>query len=734
MPITIDMGRVIPTNEGTYSPNTTYEALSIVSYSGSSYISKIACRGVTPGSDDAVWQLMARRGDEAIFIAAACATGTKRQSSTTGTSTDGSAIYYYEDEGILGYSTDGGLTYWTGWGNMEAYGTIDAGECVPFEGRFYVCLSTGRLLIGTSADILPIDGGGLSLSEAQQAALDSGITAQDVAALRRVAAMNIRFSASTDSLTLTDGQTTKTYNLASGGSSVTRTYANPVITALAYDTPIAASGGTASPTSVMVTQAWTGSDGSSGSDTYNTLTELPAGAAVFSLSAATGFSLASAATGAVSAASHSGASQRQATVSLTVSLNGLASSARTATVTQAAASSVTRTYAAPSVTLDYPSAIPAAGGTSAPSLTVTQAWTGSDGSSGTDSYNSLAELRAAGGTAQFRVADSGDEADGWSVDSSSGVFSKGANTDASPYTSSADVTVTLNGKSATVESSNVTQAAASATPLFISAVRYTTANDGMGNFTATPILTASDGLDYSVEAYGLTSHEAYSLSCGLTYGASFDTSSGVITYNRAYMLSELAAGDFIASLLIDVSQQNDYVRQDDTVVSGTHEPVDTIIYNCFDYEVTQLPCLAGVRGAASGTGDGGKLYKGQTGINAGIACMTIQNVAADDVFFMRTSAASPLYVHVWETSLSLVIANSSTGAPTLANSSKWTTNAETNYSTFVSGTTPQGHAVRAYIPSSQCFIIYRAIGAVPRLTFTVFRSDGTDSISYAKIP
>ena len=58
------MGVVIPTPAGTWSPYVTYPAKKMVFHepTGSSWISKVANRGVEPGTDNEVWQLVAMGG------------------------------------------------------------------------------------------------------------------------------------------------------------------------------------------------------------------------------------------------------------------------------------------------------------------------------------------------------------------------------------------------------------------------------------------------------------------------------------------------------------------------------------------------------------------------------------------------------------------------------------------------------------------------------------------------
>lgn len=62
--IVTSFGVVIPTPAGTWSPYVTYPAKKIVFHepTGSSYVSKVANRGVEPGTDNEVWQIVAQGG------------------------------------------------------------------------------------------------------------------------------------------------------------------------------------------------------------------------------------------------------------------------------------------------------------------------------------------------------------------------------------------------------------------------------------------------------------------------------------------------------------------------------------------------------------------------------------------------------------------------------------------------------------------------------------------------
>ena len=58
----IDLGRITPTYRGSYETNTSYNELDIVELNGSSYIARKSVTGVTPGTDDTSWGLIANKG------------------------------------------------------------------------------------------------------------------------------------------------------------------------------------------------------------------------------------------------------------------------------------------------------------------------------------------------------------------------------------------------------------------------------------------------------------------------------------------------------------------------------------------------------------------------------------------------------------------------------------------------------------------------------------------------
>ena len=58
----IDLGKVAPTYRGNYETDTNYNELDIVELKGGSYIARKSVTGVTPGTDDTSWGLIANQG------------------------------------------------------------------------------------------------------------------------------------------------------------------------------------------------------------------------------------------------------------------------------------------------------------------------------------------------------------------------------------------------------------------------------------------------------------------------------------------------------------------------------------------------------------------------------------------------------------------------------------------------------------------------------------------------
>ena len=71
------------------------------------------------------------------------------------------------------------------------------------------------------------------------------------------------------------------------------------------------------------------------------------------------------------------------------------------------------------------------------------------------------------------------------------------------------------------------------------------------------------------------------------------------------------------------------------------------------------------------------------------------------------------------------------GVASIANASKWTTNAATNYNTFVNSV--GGKETIAYASSSNFKALYKVIGNVNKLTFSIHGAEEGDVIYYKKI-
>lgn len=149
------------------------------------------------------------------------------------------------------------LKYYSDWKNFHEFGELDEDERVyPYEGKIYVNITTGQLFYATSNELSPVEGGGISLDDDQQAAVDSGITAELVDELKRLKAMNIRYVRSKDELTITDASVedvtegTQTYDLSEGGGSTS--YGEPTVT-LSYAESVGNTASTLDP-SILVVQ------------------------------------------------------------------------------------------------------------------------------------------------------------------------------------------------------------------------------------------------------------------------------------------------------------------------------------------------------------------------------------------------------------------------------------------------------------------------------------------------
>lgn len=526
-----------------------------------------------------------------------------------------SNIYYYKDLGIFGLSTDGGKTYYKHWTNEDEFGQYTIWDAnysggiyngnlqgvTPYNNRIYIVKNTGEIKLGTDKDLDDMGSNPPDLTEAQQDAIDSGITkdkvaaldaiigagltADDIAELKRLKGINIVYTSSTDKLTLSDGSTRKGYDLSGQGGSPSET-----------------------------------------------------------------------------------------------------------------------TYGTPTINVTYPQ-ISVNGGKYSPSVQITQVVYVDSVESTTNTYNSISEFLSAGGSITFGWTDLTDKFE--SIDSETGEIEADTNESGSQKSKSVTISVSINGKS---NSKTITVTQGTTAKLHIVSVEYNTVDSGNGTYTATPTITASDNNTYSVSDYNNQSVESFTFKGGIS--GTLNSSTGVITYNPTTIISNMAAGSTLGTMLITIEQEN------------SNNNINDIEYNWFNYSnLTTALCAFGIRGSK----DGGKIYKPGTQ-STGIASVTI-NATAGDIYVIGTSAATPTYIHIWETSLNLLYENA--GVASIANASKWTTNAATNYNTFVSSV--GGKETRIYASSSDFKTVYKVVGNVNKLTFSVFGAGEEDVIYYKKI-
>jgi len=65
----IDLGKIMITPAGTWSPDRSYERLSAVSWNGNGYIAIQDNTGIEPGTDDYVWMMFVQAGDSSDLSA-----------------------------------------------------------------------------------------------------------------------------------------------------------------------------------------------------------------------------------------------------------------------------------------------------------------------------------------------------------------------------------------------------------------------------------------------------------------------------------------------------------------------------------------------------------------------------------------------------------------------------------------------------------------------------------------
>ena len=361
------------------------------------------------------------------------------------------------------------------------------------------------------------------------------------------------------------------------------------------------------------------------------------------------------------------------------------------------------TYGVPTLSVTYPT-ISASGGTYKPNVSVSQKVYVNDAEDHTNTYINLNDFLLAGGSIQFNWTGTSNRFD--SLDAETGIIGVDENLSGSNKTAGVTISVAINNKTAS-DSITVTQTTTS--KLYIKSINYTTTSSD-GTYTATPTITASNDQEYSVAEYNALSVETFSFSCNIS--GAINSSTGVITYNPSTLISNIAAGSALGSILVNVVQEN------------TEHNISEIIYEWADNTGTVAAVtMTGIRGSASG----GKIYKPGSQ-SYGMATATITGVTAGDTYVIETNAAEGTYFHVWETKYKLV--NNSNGTGTIANSSMWKTDAATNYNTFVSA--DGGKETIIYISSGKR-VVYKVKGDVTDLTFSVFRAYAGDVISYKKL-
>lgn len=234
---------------------------------------------------------------DVIVIAGVKTSGTEL--SGTGGEATSSEVYYYSEKGVLGFSINGGTSYYTRWANENEFGTFmiwdpnySSGNysgnlkgVVPLINRLYLDSSTGDVKFCSDRELQDVASSFVPTS-AQENAMNSGITkakvesldalialgltSADITELRRLKGMGISHDATNDLLTINKKQ----YDLSGGGGStpVEITYGTPTVT-LSYPSNISNEGGTYNP-EVTVTQPVNKNGTFDHNDTYSSLSEL----------------------------------------------------------------------------------------------------------------------------------------------------------------------------------------------------------------------------------------------------------------------------------------------------------------------------------------------------------------------------------------------------------------------------------------------------------------------------
>ena len=376
---------------------------------------------------------------------------------------------------------------------------------------------------------------------------------------------------------------------------------------------------------------------------------------------------------------------------------------------------VSYTYGKPSVQLVYPAYISADGGNNIgfTSITITQVKTGSDGSQTTLTYNRLSELPT-GTVVTFDLSDT-DSGFEVTIDENTGMLSVPANTGGDePMTKVAVKVENLNDADADSdwEKSSWIRQHTSVETLRITGVTWTTTDDGNGNYTATPTFQASNGQSYSKASYDALLHESYSFSCAKPFGATVNSTTGVVTYDMDDIVAGFSAGDVLLNgeITISVNQSSD----GETPLSA----VCTLDLSSIRTGTTNLNVCAGVRG---GTG-GGKLYRES---DKGIACAS-QDTTSGHVYLFSLTHSGGSRIHIWESTNSIV---GSDGSVNSSLDTAQTAAATGRNFSVVAGIANDDETIR-YVENVTGVLIYKARNGSKKLTLSIHTGVSGDTIAF----
>ena len=196
-------------------------------------------------------------------------------------------------------------------------------------------------------------------------------------------------------------------------------------------------------------------------------------------------------------------------------------------------------YGTPSISFGY-GTITSNGGTYSPDennrLIVTQDVYHNGSLYDTLTYQTVTSLKNAATSVGFTVSGTG-----FSVNSSTGILTVQANSGSSERTGSVTLGVVLNGvqAAATIE---LTQPAASVTTLTASEIIYDTTSVVGSTYSSAPKIKGNNGTTYaSLSAFNQAGGETLTFSCASLYGASVNSSTGVISYNPSTVLNAFVA-------------------------------------------------------------------------------------------------------------------------------------------------------------------------------------------------